>query len=204
MRILLFGPETITGKHIIAQALRQGYNVTAFVHDRAKIGIRHPALRILYGGVCDPRAVDSAMKKQEAVIFAMESKGRSHSKMLSDATATIIRSMEAHRIRRFVCISSVGVLGSDAGLLHRHIIIPLFKKHEFIDRRRQLEIIMQSNLDWIVVRHARISDGPRMAKYRVSMVRAVGGKISHANVADFMIKQLTQDRFLREMPIVSG
>ena len=204
MRLLVFGASGAVGRHVVGAALKQGYVVTALLENHKPLGIRHEKLREIHGRVLNSRSVFAAMKGQSAVVCALEPEGRGPTKLFSEGAVNIVDAMAAHGVKRLVCLSTVGVLGSDAGLLHKHVIIPLFKKHEFADKRRQLEIIMRSDLDWIVVRHAALTSGPRMNKYHVSLVRPVGGKISQANVADFIVKQLTQDRFLREMPIVSG
>lgn len=203
MKILVFGASGGTGLCIVRQALSRGYAVTAFTRNPPSIKINHPNLRIIAGNVLDRRAIDAAVKGQDAVLCAIGAPSHGYTALLSEGTKNIVEVMERRNVRRFVCLSAVGVLGHDADFFLKHIMIPLFHKHIFSDRRVQLEEIMRSHLDWIVVRSVNLTDGPK-SKYHATLVRPIGARVSRANVADFMLKQLTSDTFLREIPIVSG
>ncbi len=66
---------------------------------------------------------------------------------------------------------------------------------------------MRSALDWVIVRPPRLTNGPYTGKYLSG--EDVGGRtflasISRADVADFMVKQLTDDRYVRKTPAVLG
>ena len=65
---------------------------------------------------------------------------------------------------------------------------------------------MESNLDWIIVRPGQLTNGPKRGTYRHGL--DIGSKlwtvsISRADVADFMLKQLTDDSYLRKTPGVA-
>ena len=74
------------------------------------------------------------------------------------------------------------------------------------DHVRQEHHVAQSNLDWINVRPAAFTDGNRTGAYRhgfPSSDRTVALKISRADVADFMLKQLTDKDYLHKTPGLS-
>lgn len=203
MKILIFGATGRVGRHIVGEALKQKHAVTAFTRTPKELSKHSGQLRVASGNVLDARSVDSAIKGQDAVICAIGTRAKYPTKMLSEGTANIIAAMKKHRVKRFVCLTSVGALGSDAGFVLGKIMIPLFYKHVFDDKRRQVEEIMTCGLDWIIVRSPKMTDGPRTKQYHASLVRPIKNKVSRANVADFMLKQVKENRFLREMPIVS-
>jgi putative NADH-flavin reductase len=67
-------------------------------------------------------------------------------------------------------------------------------------------MIRQSYLDWIIVRPPALTDGPRTGIYRSGVHLAVTTlipQISRADVADFMLDQLSNDTFLHQTPIVA-
>lgn len=203
MKILVFGATGRTGRHIVRQALRQGYIVGAFARNPKNLDMQHENLRIIKGDVFNPDSVESAVKGHDAVLCALGTRSRLPTKMLSEGTGNIIKAMEKYHVRRFVCLTSAGVLDSDGGFLLGKVMIPVLWKHVFADKRRQLEEVMKSDLDWIAVRAVKLTDGPRTKKYHAALVRPIKNRVSRANVADFMLKQVTSDKFLREMPIVS-
>ncbi len=203
MKVLVFGATGRCGRHIIKQALMKKYDVTAFARNPKAVAMHHERLTIVKGNVFDTLSVESAVKGQYAVICALGTKRKYQTKMLSVGTANILSAMKKYRVRRFVCLTSLGALGNDGGFVLRKVMIPLFYKHVFRDKKRQLDEIMNSDLDWIVVRAVKMTDGPRTKHYHAALVRPIKKSVSRANVADFLLKQITSDKFLREMPIVS-
>jgi len=49
---------------------------------------------------------------------------RKYTTVLSDGTRNIIRAMNEFNVKRFICMSSAGILGDDAGFWFGKIIMP--------------------------------------------------------------------------------
>jgi putative NADH-flavin reductase len=125
--------------------------------------------------------------------------------ILSEGTRNIVRAMEQHGVKRFVCESSLGVGDSRwrLGLVHNVIAIPLFLRNVFADKEAQERIIRESNLDWIIVRPTALTNGRRRGVYRTGAGIGhwlIPTTISRADVADFMLKQVTDDAYLHQTP----
>jgi len=113
--------------------------------------------------------------------------------------------MEKQGVRRFVCESSLGVGDSKwrLGLLHNLIAIPLFLRNVFADKEDQERIIRESNLDWVIVRPTALTNGPRRSVYRAGSDIGhwlIPTRISRADVAEFMLKQVTDNSYLHKTP----
>jgi hypothetical protein len=90
--------------------------------------------------------------------------------------------------------------------LFNWVTLPLFLRNIFADKAGQEMYIEQSGLDWIIVRPAGLTKGPRTGVYKhwVGQPKeAITCRISRADVADFMLKQLTDDTYLRQKPGLS-
>ncbi len=127
---------------------------------------------------------------------------------LSNGTKSIVQAMEKLGVKRFICESSLGVGDSKGrlGLLYTYVLIPLFLRGLFADKEVQERIIGDSGLDWVIVRPAALTNGPRRVAYRHG--EDIGHwmftrKISRSDVADFMLKQLTDNRYQHMTPGVS-
>ena len=72
----------------------------------------------------------------------------------------------------------------------------------FEDKVIQEQEILQSNLDWIIVRPATLTDGPRTGDYQIGIPLPMGprAKISRAEVPDFLLKQMYDDAYLNKVP----
>jgi putative NADH-flavin reductase len=203
LRLLIIGATGGTGRELVQQALAQGHHVTAMVRTPSKMDTQHPNLRVLRGDVMDYNSVELAMLGQEAVLSAL---GHTHffgpSRILSEGTRNILKAMKSCRVRRFVCESSLGVgdavgrLGLPATLLFAPSLLAFYLH----DRVRQEELIARSEADWIIVRPPVLTNRPARARYRHGPDVGnyiVGNTISRADVADFMLKQLRDDTYLR-------
>jgi uncharacterized protein YbjT (DUF2867 family) len=68
----------------------------------------------------------------------------------------------------------------------------------------QERVVRSSELDWVIVRPVILTNGPKTNTYR-AVVDPRGwarGFISRADVADFLIKQIDNDAFLRKTPVL--
>jgi putative NADH-flavin reductase len=132
--------------------------------------------------------------------------------VLSDGTKNILRQMEGALIRRFVCMSALGVGDSRAqvaqlGFVFSRIILPLFLRDTYADKETQERYVRDSQTDWTLVRAAVLTDGPRTGRYRSGFTaqdQGIAGKISRADVAAFMIEQLQNDTFLKQAVSLSS
>jgi putative NADH-flavin reductase len=208
MKLLVFGSTGGTGRELLKQSLNQGHVVTAFVRDPTKIGdIKHTNLRIMSGNVLDPAAVESAVSGQDAVLISIGA-GAQRSTVREEGTRIIIKAMNNSGVKRLLCQSSLGVGNSCSNLsfFTRYIIVALFLRHAFADHERQEAVVKQSSLDWTIVRPPHLTDGPQTGAYLYGFSptnKNIKGKISRADVADFMLMQLSDSAFIHQTPGVS-
>lgn len=127
---------------------------------------------------------------------------------LSEGTRNIVRAMEKHGVKRLICESSLGVADSKGRLeiFYNLILVPLLLRGLFADKPGQEQIIQASTLDWVIVRPTSLTNGRRTGIYRTGL--DIGHwfrptRISRADVADFMLKQRSDDTYLRKTPGVA-
>ncbi len=204
MKLAVFGASGGTGRHIVRLALDQGHEVTAFTRNLANVTMTHERLRVVQGDVLDAGVVEAAVKGQDAVICSLGTMERGPSTVVSEGTRNIIAAMEGNGVERFVCLSSAGIIGGELGFFFDRVIAPRVFKHVFADKRRQLDVMRQSSVDWVLVRPPELTDDPGTGKYEVRFERVASRKIPRADVADFMLKQLDDDRYVGKMPLVSS
>ncbi|HET9921135.1 MAG TPA: NAD(P)H-binding protein, partial [Ktedonobacteraceae bacterium] len=67
---------------------------------------------------------------------------------------------------------------------------------------RQEKIVRQSDLDWIIVRPARLTNGPGTGHYTSGDPLHIGmnAKITRADVADFLLKQVSDNTYVHSAP----
>jgi len=202
LHLVIIGASGGTGRQLVEQALEQGHEVTAFVRNPNRLSLQHPKLRVVQGDVLDPASLEPAMQGQDAVLSALGHKRFfGPSRILSQGTANILRAMQSAGVDRFICESSLGI-GSTAGrggvfatLFVYPIILPFYSW----DKLRQEKLIEESDLDWVIVRPAALTNGAARGQYRHGPKAGsylLPVRISRADVAAFMLQQLSDDRYL--------
>jgi uncharacterized protein YbjT (DUF2867 family) len=202
LRLLIIGATGGSGRQLVEQALAQAHQVTAFVRDPARLSLAHPHLRVVQGDVLDPASLAPAMQGQDAVLCALGHKRFfGPSTILSQGTANILRAMQSAGVARFICESSlaIGNTAGRGGLLATFFLYPLILPFYVWDKLRQEKLIEESDLDWVIVRPAALTNGAARGQYLHgpnvgSYVLPV--RISRADVAAFMLQQLTDDTYL--------
>jgi uncharacterized protein YbjT (DUF2867 family) len=205
-RVLIIGATGGTGRALVAQALERGYVVTALARNPAALQIEHPRLQVMLGNVLEEPSIDAAVRGQDAVLSALgHTRYFGPTRILSHGTRNVLRAMKSHGVQRFVCETSLGI-GHSAGrmgLYYTFFVIPVVLPFYFWDKTRQERVIAASDVDWVVVRPAALTNGAKRGRYRHG--GHVGSffwtpRISRADVADFMLNQLTDNTYLRTAP----
>lgn len=208
MNIVVFGSTGGAGRELVRLGLRYGHTVTAFARDESKLADMHDSqLRVVQGDVLDPDSVAASIAGQEAVLSAIGA-GRARTRLREDGTSNIVKAMELAGVRRLVSLSSLGIGDSRSNLpfVVRYFIFPTVLRHTMADHERQEQVIRQSDLDWTIVRPAYLTDGPLTGAYLHGFSvneKNLKGKVSRADVADFMMKQLEDRRYVRKAPGLS-
>jgi putative NADH-flavin reductase len=210
MNVLVFGASGATGREVVRRALDRGHSVAAFVRNPDRFEIKHARLTLAVGDVTEYAPVERAVTGRDAVASALGSgSSLSSHPALTDGMQNIVWAMDHAAVRRFVYLSMLGVddSGKQLGILDKYIVLPLLLRNVLADHAREEALIKRSTLDWVIVRPPRLTNGPYTGRYRSGEdVRESGflASISRADVADFMVKQLADDRYVHRTPAVLG
>lgn len=205
MNILIFGASGATGHEIVEQALSQGHAVTAFVRTPAKLTVRHDQLKLAQGDVKDQASVERAVKGQDAVLSALGvSKPLKRDPVVVLGVNNIIKAMEQNNVKRLVYLSFIGVGESrkDSGFLIRNVISRIVR-NEIADHEEKERLVRSSRLEWTIVRPPKLTNGAPKGVYRSGediTATSFLPTMSRGDVADFMIRQLSDNRFVRKAP----
>ena len=192
------------GSLTVYQALDKGHQVTAFARKPSSVTIQHKNLRVVQGDILEYDKVKQAVEGMDVIISALGVESRKSNTVLSGGTKNILQAMQECNVNRFICMSSAGILGNDAGFFFGKIIIPLLLKNVFKDKVRQMKIIMESTVEWVIIRPAGLTDAPKTGKYKITLGSPLTQKIPRADVADFMLKLLTDKQYDRQLPAISS
>jgi putative NADH-flavin reductase len=208
VKILVLGPTGGTGRHVVAQALERGHEVTAFARNPGKIAERHERLRIVEGRVTDSGpALAQAARGHDALVSAL---GRGMSLkadgLIQQSVPRILAAMQGEGVRRLIFTSAIAVGETirDAPLVPR-LMARFVLRDLYADKIIGDDLIRRSDLDWTIVQPAQLTDGPMTARYRAGEHLQLSGipKISRADTAHFIVSELEKPACVRKTVLLA-
>lgn len=208
MNITIIGASAGVGLAAVQQALTQGHHVTALSTQTATIP-DHSCLTKVNGSATSVSDLKKVMAGADAVIIAIGTKNKKPNTLFSDAASALVKAGEALLFKAPVLIVTGFGAGGSSGFLSffMRIVIHLFLKHQYIDKTIMEEIIANSNLNWEIVRPGMLTNGPLTQKYKAlpNLYKGIRiGKISRADVADFLLQEAENPAMLQQYPALTS
>ena len=195
MDITLLGATGATGQQILDRALNAGHHVTALVRDPARLLQRHEHLTVVTGDATSADDLTGALTGNQVVISALGASRNSPKGLFTHTAAALISAAEKTGAKRLIWQASFGV-----GDTAKHLALPLaalltlinLGNGIFKDKDEAESAIRASDLDWTIAYTLALTNGPYTGTYTARDIPThgrIGGKISRADVADFMLRQ---------------
>jgi putative NADH-flavin reductase len=210
--VLIMGASKGIGLEALKQTLAAGHIVRALARTARGIPVDHSNLQKIDADALDPVAVQDALAGVDVVIQSLGVSAGPELmfgpvRLFSEATRTLVAAMKKARTKRLISVTGFGAGDSRGrgGLLYNAAFCLLLGR-AYEDKDVQEQTIRRSGLQWIVVRPVILTNGPKTGAYRaLSDPRDwTCGFISRADVADFLVKQIEDDRFLGTTPVLSN
>lgn len=156
--------------------------------------------------------VDKVMEGQDAVIQVLGYNGKGDGKptrFTTDATAVIIERMQYYGVSRLIAMSVVGAGNSITFYpkLFSKVVFPIFMPwflHIINDKNMLEHLVMNTALEWTIVRATTLKDEPPIANPCVSLDgKRMKYSVSVDNVARFLVEQLSDRSFIGQAPTIS-
>lgn len=209
MRLLVLGATGATGRAVVTQALALGHRVTAFARRPEAVPGNLPSERLVRGSLPEDReALSQALAGQDVVISALGRGLKLRAEgLMTRSVPILVESMERQGVRRLIFTSAFGVgdTWQDVPPLSR-IFARLFLRDIYADKTRGEEILRRSALDWTLVYPTTLTNGAPTGHYRCGERLALRGlpTMSRADLAHFLLTQLSDRRFSRRGVLVTG
>jgi putative NADH-flavin reductase len=205
MRVALFGATGGTGRSLIRQALAGGHEVTALARDPGALSEFGGDIEVVEGDVHDLDSVKRTVNGADVVASALGIGMHRHATTVySRGTANIQNAMQAEGLRRLMVVSTSSLeLPSRARFaewaLARFLLHKILSK-PYADMKLMERTVRTSELDWTLVRAARLTNGPLTGTYRMAYDAKLAGcwSISRADVAHYLMTHFqTTDSYRR-------
>lgn len=210
--IALFGATGPTGRHIIEEALKHGYNLSVYTRDARKLASFAGRIAMVVGDLQDQHAIAKCVQGADAVISALGPNGLKvqGDRPIMHGLANIIAAMKQAGVRRLIQISTAAYRDPKDGFaFNTHAFALLFKviaRKGYEDIRATGELVAHSDLDWTLVRIPNLKDDPADGRVAVGWYGQahLSMKLSRGNLAKFLVAQVTEKEFVRAAPGIAN
>ena len=208
MKITVIGASQGIGYELLRIALEEGHEVIALLRNPAKLSISNSRLRIVKGDILDPATVAAAVVGNDAVCLCVGiAPTRKPVNVFSRGAECVLAAMRQGTNQKLITVTGIGAGDSKGhgGFFYDRVINPLLLATIYADKDRQEAIVRASRVEWLIVRPGFLTNGPTTGKYRAieNLSGVTAGKISRADVADFMLKQLTTPTHFGKAPLLT-
>jgi len=209
MKIAIFGATGETGRQLVEQALAAGYQVVAYVRNPSKLNTKHENLTIVQGELADQAIIERAVSAADAVISVLGPRGGSKDKPITRGMQNIIEAMKKQGVRRLIISSTLSAKDpNDLPDFKAKALVNLVKltMHAAYEEIVSVaDTVRKSDLDWTIVRLTTLNNNPKSGKVRVGYLGKgeVGLRISRPDLAEFLLKQVQDTKYLRQAPVIS-
>jgi putative NADH-flavin reductase len=213
MNVTVFGATGAIGQQVVQQLRASGHAVTAYVRTPGKVpSIWGQDVTVVTAEITDAVAIDRAVTGADAVVSALgPSMDRKATGLpLVEGTQHIVAAMQHHGVCRYVGNATPSVLDPrEKGTWQTRL--PTFMAKTFL-RRSYDEItgmsqaVMNSGLDWTIVRFTAPKNGAAKGKLRVGFFGTdkVGMAVTRADIAAFTAAQVNDTRYIKAAPAISN
>jgi putative NADH-flavin reductase len=209
MTIALFGATGKTGREVLSKLLKKGYTVRALAREPQRLKLNHSSLEVIGGDVLNIADVQRVVKGVDAVISLFGHVKGSPEHLQTDGTKNIVQAMNEEGVDRIISLSGGGLPfpSKDKPKLPDkmiRLIMRVFVPKVLNDAIDHAEVLGKSDLRWTIVRGPRLTMEPEKGNYRVGWVGVnASTSIGRADLADFIVNQVEDVKYVGKMPFVS-
>ncbi len=208
MRVLIIGASKGIGLETTRQALDAGHDVRALARSATAIAVSNPSLEKMRGDALKTENIETALVGVDVVIQTLgvglgDLFRPVH--LFSDATRVLVAAMRKQGVTRLICVTGFGAGDSRASIscLQRLPFQIVFGR-AYDDKSLQEQLIKDSELDWTIARPGVLNSGPQTGRYRIlaESTQWHNGIISRADVAEFLVRQIGDQTYIRKTPVL--
>ena len=206
-KIVVIGGAGKAGQFLVHELLNQGYFLHLLLRHPEKLPIQHANIRIIPGDVRDYEAVSQLVAGCDAIISTL-GQPADEPVVFSEAEGNILRAMKAHRLQRYIVVTGLSIdLPSDQKSETTRMKTDWMKAKfpaVIADKQKEAQMLLESSVDWTLVRIPMLEQTDATGETVVSTKDCPGDAIRAADLARFLVSQLTDTQYSKQAPFVAS
>ncbi|MDN5287111.1 MAG: putative NADH-flavin reductase [Mucilaginibacter sp.] len=208
MNITIIGATSGVGLSCVKQALAKGHKITALSPRAQQLLQDEPMLTKINGSATSLTDVKEAIKNADAILVCINTKQKKGTILFSEMANVVIPAMQEICPDAIILVISGFGVGDSMPYLgfFMKLIIKTLLKDQYDDKAIMENLFAKSKLKWEMIRPGILSDALPTGKYQLfpNLLKKMKiGKITKGDLADFMLKEVDEKKFLLKTPAIT-
>lgn len=204
-KIAIIGGTGKSGQYLVQNLLEKGYSLKLLLKHPENFTLQNPLIEVVKGDARDEVAIHTLIEGTDLVISTL-GQPKGEKAIFSDAAKNIISAMNHHGIRRYIVTTglSVNTLFDHKNENGKMATDWMYQNYPetTADKQREYEFLLDSNLDWTLVRLPLIHLTQDNFLTEANLTDCKGEGISAADLAEFLVSQIEDSEYIRESPFL--
>ncbi|EST12546.1 NAD(P)-dependent oxidoreductase [Sporolactobacillus laevolacticus] len=206
-RIAVVGGNGKAGRFVVQKALEKGYAVRMLVRNPQRVTVSDERIEVTKGNAEDISSIQALLEGCDAVINTLGQPNKA-TPIYSKVTSHILATMKERGIQRYITVTggSLNAPGDRKSPINK-IGAWLFQRlyaDMITDKEKELRILLKSDADWTLVRLPFVIEKPAVSKIKVNLYDMPGMKMTNSDIADFLVNQISDTKYIRKYPFISN
>lgn len=206
-KIAVIGGGGRTGLYLVNLLIKQGYALRVLLRAPLKFEIENPLIKVILGDATDSFAIAKLLQGCDAVISTVGQ--RPGERLVAEiATKNILAAMHEYGIKRYILVAGINIdtpadqksEKTRAATDWMKINYPEIQE----DRQKAYTLLSASAAEWTLVRVPLILFTADQTAIKVNLEDCPGDKVNAANIAAFLVGQLSDRAYLSKSPFIAN
>lgn len=199
MKITIFGASGSVGQYLIDEAVKRGHKVIAVSRDHNRISKQNSNVTAMSVDYTDFNSIEQTLIGSDAVIISLGDFN------VAQPTEAILKAMKRQNVKRVELLTGFGTSSISRRKLNLVMqvtmqLVRLLSLPGFLSKEKQDQLTRNSGLDFTIIQPPTLTFASPTGNYRHGDYKgkSIFGKISRADLAEFIINNLENKRYINE------
>ncbi len=211
MIVTIFGAAGGIGRFAVKHALKNGYEVRAFVRNPSKLKISDKNLKVVQGEINDKHAVCKVLQGSDAVIWCVgiPMKKKYEGMASLEGHKVLVNAMKKAGVKRLVDWGTPTVSFKDDKKSLITVVPGILAGITLTQAKEEMlkigQLVENSDLEWTLVRFMAPKDTPYTGNVKAGFGDVkMSFAISREDIGAFMVEQVENRQYIQSMPIIGS
>lgn len=204
-KIAVIGGTGKSGQYLVKHLLEKGHSLKLLLRHPENFTLQNPLIETVKGDARDEAAIHKLIMGTDLVMSTL-GQPKGEKSIFRDAAGNIIKAMDSHGISRYIVTTglSVNTLSDQKNERVKMATEWMYQNYPetTADKQKEYELLMESNLDWTLVRLPLINLTDENFTTEANLTDCKGENISAADLAEFLGSQIENSDYIRKSPFL--